>query len=78
MIIAEMVGENLIKRYSGRNVMLQQTETGQYYAEAIDLITSTFHYIETEIPVESEEKQTVTLNLIPKFESEKIDWLSSH
>lgn len=56
MIIEELIGTDLIKRYSDLEVLIEQVETGDRYAEAIDLRTADIHYIETDIPIEPEEE----------------------
>ena len=55
MIIEELLGNNLVKRYSDRHVLLEQVDTGDRYSEPIDLITAPIHYIETDILIEDEE-----------------------
>ena len=59
-IIEQMLDENLILRYSDSGFMIRQIETGDMYAEAVDLVTSTIHYEETDIPIEQEEEQEET------------------
>lgn len=60
MIVFEEVirkdGVRLIKTYSDRGVKIKQAETGNIYDEAIDLVTSTYIYIETDIPIEKDEE----------------------
>ena len=55
MIIEELIGTGLIKRYSDLEVLIEQVETGDRYAEAIDLRTADIHYIETDIPINPED-----------------------
>lgn len=55
MIIEELIGTDLIKRYSDLEVLIEQVETGDRYAEAIDLRTADIHYIETDIPINPED-----------------------
>lgn len=58
MIVEELIGTDLIRRHSDKGVLIEQVETGDRYAEAIDLRTSPIHYIETDIPADDEEEQT--------------------
>jgi hypothetical protein len=57
-IIEEAISAELIKRYSDRGMLIEQVETGDRYAEAIDLIDSPIHYVETNIPIDSDEEST--------------------
>ena len=57
MIIEELIGTDLIKRYSDLEVLIEQVETGDRYAEAIDLRTADIHYIETDIPINPEDPE---------------------
>ena len=56
MIISEdyMIREDgvkLIRRYSSRNVMIRQVDTGVDYAEAVDVENSPHTYEETNTPI---------------------------
>lgn len=62
MIVEELIGTDLIRRYSDKGVLIEQVETGDRYAEAIDLRTSPIHYIETDIPVDAEEESAEDIN----------------
>ena len=56
MIVIEAIEtENRERRYSDRNVMIRQTETGRLYEDAIDAIPCPYTYEETDVPVEAEE-----------------------
>lgn len=57
MIVEELIGTDLIKRYSDLNVLIEQIETGDMYPEAVDLRTSPWHYRETDIPIEPPEPE---------------------
>lgn len=69
MLIQEILEENpdLIKTYSDANFLVQQVETGDYYAEAIDPIIMHREYIETDIPITDDEE------ILPPDEEENID-----
>lgn len=54
MIVEEFIETDLVRRYSDLNVLIQQIETGDTYAEAIDLRSTPIHYIETDIPIEED------------------------
>ena len=56
MIIVETIDEGTReKRYSDKNVMLLQNESGNLYYDAVDIIPCPYTYEETEIPIEIEE-----------------------
>ena len=48
-------GVNLYRNYSDKNLLIQKVGTNEIYAEAIDVETANFEYIETETPIETEE-----------------------
>lgn len=45
-------GVKLYRSYSDRDVMIKQDQTGNEYAEAIDVENASYTYTETDIPVE--------------------------
>ena len=51
-------GINLYRTYSDSNLMIRQVETGNVYAEAIDVENATYTYTETETPIETPEMTT--------------------
>ncbi|MBQ4238406.1 MAG: hypothetical protein II698_03775, partial [Ruminococcus sp.] len=56
MIITENLtisGKDFTKKYSDKNVYIEN-ESGQQYAEAIDLVDYPHAYTETDIPIEGE------------------------
>ncbi len=56
MIIVETIDKSTReRRYSGKNVMLLQKETGKIYVDAVDVIPCKYTYEETDIPIENEE-----------------------
>lgn len=53
-------GVNLYRTYSDTNMMILQNETGETYAEAIDVEGAPYTYTETETPIEAEEDAEAT------------------
>ena len=52
MIVVELIeSETRERRYSDKNVMLRQVETGNLYEDAADYIPCRFTYEETDIPI---------------------------
>ena len=45
---------DLIKTYSNKGMMIKQEQTGDMYAEAVDVDYAGYTYIETDIPVEED------------------------
>lgn len=59
-IYFENNGRTLKKYVSPNGFYIKQVETGRIYGEAVDPITSTYHYIETEekmVEVENEQRE---------------------
>ena len=56
MVIQEDIGNGLIKSYSDQGMMIQGGFPEGLYAEAIDPAEKGRTYIETDIPIEQEEK----------------------
>lgn len=52
-------GVNLYRSYSDKNLLIQKVGTNEIYAEAIDVESAKFTYIETKIPIEKEETNEV-------------------
>ena len=46
----------LIRHFSDKGVLLRQIETGDQYADPIDIVPCPYTYEETNIPVEQEEE----------------------
>lgn len=46
---------DLIKTYSDTGMMIRQEQTGAVYGEAVDVENSGFTYVETDVPIESDE-----------------------
>ena len=54
MIIVEPFGRRE-RRYSDKNVMIRQIETGNLYIDAVDRKPCRYTYEETDIPIETPE-----------------------
>lgn len=53
MIIVESVDDDTReRRYSDKNVMLRQVETGILYEDAVDVIPCRYTYEESDVPIE--------------------------
>ncbi len=48
-------GVKLYRTYSDAGMMIQQEQTGAVYSEAVDVENSGNTYIETDMPIESED-----------------------
>lgn len=57
MIIQEKISDTLIKTYSDQKVLIEGGFPHGFYPEAIDPISANRTYIETNIPIEEEEKE---------------------
>lgn len=54
MIIVEKVdNDTRERRYSDKNVMIRQVETGVLYEDAVDVIPCRYTYEESDVPIES-------------------------
>ena len=54
MIIVELVdNDTRERRYSDKNVMLRQVETGIFYEDAVDVIPCRYTYEESDVLIES-------------------------
>lgn len=65
MIITENLtigGKDFTKKYSDKNVYIEN-ESGQRYAEAIDLVDHPHTYTETDIPIDDGEEPTGDLTV---------------
>ncbi|HZJ75985.1 MAG TPA: hypothetical protein VFD25_05290 [Clostridia bacterium] len=54
MVKTEVLNERLKRTYSDSGKMLNKIGTEEVYSEAVDLITATFEYEETDIEIEQE------------------------
>ncbi len=57
MIIQEKINENLIRTYSDKNVLIHGGFPEGDYEEAIDPIYINRTYIETDIPIETDQSE---------------------
>lgn len=58
MIITENItidGRQFVKTYSDEGMYIRQEQTDALYSEAIDVENAPFIYVETDIPIDSEE-----------------------
>ncbi len=53
MIKVEVLNERLKRTYSDSGKVIKKVGTEEFYSEAVDLITSTFEYEETDIDIET-------------------------
>ena len=51
-------GVKLYRTYSDAGMMIRQNETGEDYAEAVDVTDTPYTYTETETPIETPEMTT--------------------
>ena len=56
MIIQEQIGNDLVKTYSDKGVMIRKIGTDELYSEAIDPQKFNREYEETDIPIEQHEE----------------------
>lgn len=59
-------GINLYRTYSDSNLMIKQIETGNVYAEAIDIENAAYTYEETDIPIEEDESTEMRLDAVER------------
>ena len=56
MIIQEQIGNDLVKTYSDKGVMIRKIGTDELYSEAIDPKRFNREYEETDIPIEQHDE----------------------
>ena len=56
MVIEEILNDRLVRHYSNKGMMIKQVETGNEYADAVDVIPCRYTYEETETPIETTEE----------------------
>ena len=56
MIIQEQIGNDLVKTYSDKGVMIRKKGTEEIYSEAIDPQKFNREYEETDIPIEQHDE----------------------
>lgn len=54
MVKTEVLNERLKRTYSDSGKMLKKIGTEEFYSDAVDLITATYEYEETDIDIEQE------------------------
>lgn len=59
-------GVNLYRTYSNNKLMIKQVETGNVYAEAIDVESAVYTYEETDIPIEEDESTEMRLDAVER------------
>lgn len=59
-------GINLYRTYSDSKLMIKQVETGNVYAEAIDIENAAYTYEETDIPIEEDESTEMRLDAVER------------
>ena len=57
MIIQEQIGEDLIRTYSDKNVYIHGGFPEADYVEAVDPIYMNRTYVETDIPIETDQSE---------------------
>ena len=57
MIVQENIGNDLVRTYSDKGMMIQGGFPEGLYAEAIDPISAGRTYVETDIPIPPEEQE---------------------
>ena len=56
MIVQEQIGNDLVKTYSDKGVMIRKKGTDELYSEAIDPQKFNREYEETDIPIEQHDE----------------------
>lgn len=59
-------GINLYRTYSDSKLMIRQVETGDVYAEAIDVENATYTYEETGMPIDADELTDMRLSAVER------------
>ena len=59
-------GVNLYRTYSDSKLMIRQVETGDVYAEAIDVENATYTYEETGMPIDADELTDMRLSALER------------
>lgn len=57
MVKTEILNERLKRTYSDSGKVIKKVGTEEFYSEAVDLITATFEYEETDKNIEKAEEQ---------------------
>ena len=59
-------GINLYRTYSDSKLLIRQVETGNVYAEAIDVESATYTYEETGMPIDADELTDMRLSAVER------------
>ena len=59
-------GINLYRTYSDSNLMIKQVETGNVYAEAIDVENAAYTYEETSMSIDADELTDMRLSAVER------------
>ena len=59
-------GINLYRTYSDSKLMIRQVETGNVYAEAIDVENAAYTYEETDISIDADELTDMRLSAVER------------
>ena len=59
-------GINLYRTYSDSNLMIKQVETGNVYAEAIDVENASYTYEETDMSIDADELTDMRLSAVER------------
>ena len=59
-------GINLYRTYSDSKLMIKQVETGNVYAEAIDVENATYTYEETSMSIDADELTDMRLSAVER------------
>ena len=59
-------GVNLYRTYSDSNLMIRQVETGDVYAEAIDVENAAYTYEETGMSIDADESTDMRLSALER------------
>lgn len=59
-------GINLYRTYSDSNLMIKQIETGNMYAEAIDIESASYTYEETDMSIDADELTDMRLSAVER------------
>ena len=59
-------GVNLYRTYSDSKLMIRQVETGNVYAEAIDVENAAYTYEETDMSIDTDESTDMRLSAVER------------
>ena len=73
MIIQEQIGNDLVKTYSDKGVMIRKIGTDELYSEAIDPNKFNREYEETDVPIDYEIDYEIDQEIDEVLEDEHLD-----